>query len=196
MTLASAEILLLLVMDPFGGIPLFLAVLKNVEESKRRKIVLRECLLAFLVLLVFLLLGQRLLGLLQLSQTSLGIAGGIVLFLIAIRIIFPTRQGIFGDLPEGEPFLVPLAIPLIAGPSAIATTLLLVARWPERRLDWFLALVISCAVTTLTLSLGSRIAELLGQRGISALERLMGLILTAVAVEMFLAGVKDFIQHL
>jgi MarC family membrane protein len=196
MTFISATILLLLVMDPFGGIPLFLAVLKCVEEKQRIKIVLRECGIAFFVLLVFLLFGQHVLSLLQLTETSLGIASGIILFLIAVRITFPTRQGVFGDLPEGEPFVVPLAVPLIAGPSAIATVLLLASRWPEHIARWTLALVVSTAVSTLTLSCGGIISKLLGDRGLMALERLMGLLLTAVAVEMLLNGVKDFIHHL
>jgi MarC family membrane protein len=196
MTFVSAIILLLLVMDPFGGIPLFLAVLKCVEEKKRFKIVLRECGIAFFVLLAFLLFGQHVLRFLQLTQTSLGIASGIILFLISLRITFPTRQGVFGDLPAGEPFVVPLAVPLIAGPSAIATVLLLASRWPDQMAKWTMALVVATAVSTLTLSCGGIISRVLGERGLMAIERLMGLLLTAVAVEMLLNGIKDFIHHL
>lgn len=196
MTFISATILLLLVMDPLGGIPLFMAVLKSVEERKRFKVVLRECGVAFLVLLVFLVFGRPLLQILHLSESSLGIAGGIVLFLIALRIVFPTRRGIFGDLPEGEPLIVPLAVPLIAGPSSIATVMLLASRWPEQLGEWALALVVSLSIATVILSLGSGIAKLLGERGMMAAERLMGLILTVLAVEMFLGGIKDFVGHL
>lgn len=196
MTITSAAVLLLLVLDPFGGIPLFIAVLRRVNETQRARVILRECAIAFLVLLIFLLGGKHLLDFLQLSQPSLGIAGGVILFLIAIRIVFPTRQGVFGDLPEGEPFIVPLAVPTLAGPSSIATILLLVSRWPERMVEWFVAMTAALLVSTAILYAGNRIARLLGERGIMALERLMGLILTALAVEMFLNGLKEFIQHL
>ena len=196
MSFISATILLLLVMDPFGNIPFFLAVLRSVEESQRLRIVLRECGIAFLLLLIFLLCGKDLLKLLQLSESSLGIAGGIILFLIALRIVFPTSQGVFGDLPEGTPFIVPLAVPLVAGPSAITTVMLLSSRWPAERLQWALALTVSITISVLILSLGKWITLLLGERGVMAIERLMGLVLTALAVEMLLNGIKDFIHHL
>ena len=166
------------------------------EESQRLRIVLRECGIAFLLLLIFLLCGKDLLKLLQLSESSLGIAGGIILFLIALRIVFPTSQGVFGDLPEGTPFIVPLAVPLVAGPSAITTVMLLSSRWPAERLQWALALTVSITISVLILSLGKWITLLLGERGVMAIERLMGLVLTALAVEMLLNGIKDFIHHL
>ncbi len=194
MTLFSAIVLLLLVMDPFGSIPLFVAALHAVPEDRRAKIILRECAIAFIVLLAFMLVGNEFLRFLHISQTSLGISGGIILFLIALRMIFPTSHGIFGDLPEGEPLIVPLAIPLIAGPSATATVLLLASRWPNQLGQWVLALIIAQAITTIVLSLGSRFAQVLGRRGLVAIERLTGLILTALAVEMFLEGVKEFVM--
>ena len=195
MTFISAVILLFIVMDPLGGIPLFTVVLRNVHEGRRLKIILRECAFAYGVLLLFLLCGGVLLEWLQISETSLGIAGGIILFLIAIRIIFPTEEGIFGGLPDGEPFVVPLAIPLIAGPSAIATVLLLVSRSPDRLGEWVAALTLSVLISTGILALGGRITRLLGDRGIMAVERLMGLLLTAISVEMFLNGVRVFVRE-
>jgi len=158
-----------MVMDPLGGIPLFIAALKNVEEKRRTFVVIRECVFAFILLLVFLLFGKPLLNLLQLSETSLGIAGGIILFLIAIKIIFPSRDsGIFGDLPDVEPFIFPLAVPLIAGPSALATVLLLVSRYPSRLTEWILALTLAIGVSALILSSGNRIIKFLGARGVLA----------------------------
>lgn len=195
-TFISAVILLFIVMDPLGGIPLFTTVLRNVPELRRPRVILRECLIAFAVLLLFLLCGRRLLSWLQISETSLGISGGIILFLIAIRIIFPTKEGVFGGLPEGEPFIVPLAVPLIAGPSAVATVLLLVSKAPERLLEWIAALTLAVMVSTILLSLGARITRLLGDKGIMAIERLMGLVLTAISVEMFLNGVRVFVRGL
>lgn len=197
MTFISATVILFLVMDPLGGIPLFMTSLANVDPAKRPIVILRECGIAFLVLLLFLLFGERFMSVLQLSNTSMGMAGGIILFLIALRILFPIRgSGVFGDVPDGEPFIVPLAIPLIAGPSAIATVMLLASRYPLRLVEWVLALILATLVSTAILALGSRITRLLGKRGVSALERLMALVLTAIAVEMFLGGIRDFITHL
>jgi multiple antibiotic resistance protein len=125
MRISSAVLTLFLVMDPLGNIPPFLSVLKNVQPERRRRVLLREILIAYVVLLVFLFLGKRVLALLSLQQETISIAGGIVLFLIALRMIFPREGGLFGEQPEGEPFVVPLAIPLVAGPSALAVVLLL-----------------------------------------------------------------------
>lgn len=196
LTFTSATVLLLLVLDPFGNVPLFMSALGNVDPARRIKVVVRESAIAFVVLLAFLFVGRNFLNLLGLSETSLGIAGGVILLLIALRIIFRPREGIFGDLPGGEPFIVPLAIPAIAGPSALATVLLLVSRSPERIGEWGLALTLAFAISTTVLVLGSRITEWLGERGMMAIERLMALILTAVAIEMLLDGVEKFVRHL
>ena len=110
MKLSSAILTLFLVMDPLGNIPPFLSVLKNVQPDRRRRVLIREILIAYVVLLVFLFLGRRVLALLSLQQETISVAGGIVLFLIALRMIFPTEKGLFGDTLEGEPFIVPLAI--------------------------------------------------------------------------------------
>ncbi|MFZ5805804.1 MAG: MarC family protein [Verrucomicrobiota bacterium] len=193
---SSAVILLLLVMDPFGNIPIFLAVLKNVPPKKRVRVILRECFVASIVLLAFFIFGKTFLSLLRLSETSLGIAGGVILFLIALRMIFHHPEGIFGDLPEGDPFIVPLAIPALVGPSTMATALLLVSSRPDRIPEWILAAVFAMLISTIVLALSANIHRIIGQRGVIALERLMGLILTAIAVEMFLAGIQKFIEHL
>ncbi len=193
MTLLSAVITLLLVMDPLGNVPSFLAVLRDVPPERKRPIILRESLIAFAILLLFLVAGPGLMSLLRLEEPSLSIAGGIILFLIAIRMIFPHENGMFSDLPDGEPLVVPLATPLIAGPSAMATVLLLVTREPDRLLEWGIAVTVACAITATVLLLCNPLHRLLGERGLMAVQRLMGMLLTTIAVQMFLTGVRDFL---
>lgn len=195
-SLASAVVILLLVMDPLGNIPLFVSLLKDIESRRRMVIILRECVIAYAVLLLFVFFGERVLKLLGLSDSSLNIAGGVILFLIALRIIFKHPEGVFGDKIAGEPFIVPLAIPLIAGPTAIATVVLLVSRSPERMFEWVAALSIAMAVTLILLLFSERLSKWIGERGLIALERLMGLLLTAIAVEMLLRGIEAFVRQL
>jgi len=193
--LFSATVLLLLVLDPFGNLPLVVSALSKVPRERHAPIVLRECLFAYAILLAFMAGGQTFLKWLQLSDVSLSIAGGIILFLIALRMVFPHRDGVFGDV-SGEPFLVPLAVPSIAGPSALATVMLMVSRDPAHFWVWVAALTIAMAVTTLVLLGESRLQATLGERVIVAFERLMGLVLTAVAVQMLLNGVQTFVATL
>lgn len=196
-SIASAVVILLLVMDPLGNIPLFVSLLKNVAPERRKRVILRECAIAFALLLFFVFFGRWILDLLGLSDASLNIAGGVILFLIALRLVFKHPEGVFGaDALDAEPFIVPLAIPSIAGPSAIATVILLVSRAPERMTEWILALAIASAVTLVLLLASERIARLLGLRGLAAVDRLMGLILTAIAVEMLMKGIESFVRSL
>lgn len=190
MTLISATILLFLVMDPFGNIPLFSCILSRVAPARRQRVLLRELLIALLVLIVFLMLGPTLLALMQLSQAALGIAGAIILFLIAIRMVFLAPDDVFAATPEGDPLVVPLAIPSIAGPSAISVVMLLTAQQPEAWLVWLAALTIAWAMAGVVLMLSVRLGDMLGDQGVIALQRLMGLILTTIAVEMLLQGIK------
>ena len=194
--LFSATILLLLVIDPFGNVPLVVSALKNVPPERHVRVVLRECAAAYVILVGFMLGGRTFLQWLHLSAESLTIAGGIILFLIAIRMVFPRPEGIFGDVPGNEPFLVPLAIPSIAGPSALATVMLMASRDPARIGQWVLALTAAMAVTTVVLVGAHRLQEFLGERVVLAFERLMGLVLTALAVEMLLGGVRTFVGQI
>jgi MarC family membrane protein len=191
----SAAVLLLLVIDPFGNVPIVVSALSNVALERRRRVVLRECVAAYLILLAFMFGGQAFLQWLQLSEVSLAIAGGIILFLIALRMVFRHPEGVFGDPPGSEPFLVPLAIPSIAGPSALATVMLMVSRDPAHRLAWVVALTAAMAVATIVLLGAYRLQRVLGERGMLAVERLMGLVLTALAVQMLLAGVRTFVAE-
>jgi MarC family membrane protein len=189
--LLSAAILLILVIDPFGNVPLVVSALSATPAERRARIVLRECLIAYGLLLVFLFGGHAFLALMHLSETSLTIAGGVILFLIALRMVFSHPEGVFGAASGSEPFIVPLAIPAIAGPSALATVMLMASRDPAHTGVWALALTGAMAVTTLTLMAAGWLQRLLGDRVIRAFERLMGLVLTAVAVEMLIGGIRE-----
>ncbi len=190
--LFSSVVTLFLVMDPLGNIPVFLSVLKAVPPERRRLVLAREIALAYVVLLVFFLIGDYILRFLGLRQEAVSIAGGIVLFLIALRMIFPGERSPAGDALEGEPFLVPLAIPLIAGPSALAT-LLLLQRSAASREGLLLALTIAWMVSAVLLLSSTFLYRVLRERGLIALERLMGMLLVMVAVQMLLNGLRTFL---
>ncbi len=191
----SVFLVLVLVLDPLGNVPTVLAVLRGVDSAKRRRaVLLRECLIALGILFLVLGAGDWGVRLLGLSQTSIGIAGGIVLFLISLRMIFEPPESVFGGLPKGEPFIVPLAVPFLAGPSAFATVLLLAAGTKPDHLTIAGALTLAMIVTAALLLLGERLVRLFGEKGLDAFQRLMGLVLSAMAVEMFLRGVREFIK--
>jgi multiple antibiotic resistance protein len=185
-------ITLLLIMDPLGNVTPFLSVLKHVQQDRRRKVLVREILVAYIVLLAFLFLGKYLLRLLSLQEETISIAGGIVLFLIALRMVFPSERAA-SDMPAGEPFLVPLAIPFIAGPSTLASLLLLQST-PTSTLQLWAALTLAWALTAIVLLSSTILYRLLKERGLIALERLMGMLLVMLAVQMFINGVGRFIK--
>lgn len=188
----SAFVLLLLVLDPLGSLPIFIPIMRSVAPQRRRWVALREVGVAFAVLFAFMFFGEGFLHVMRLSERSLEVAGGVILLMVAIRMIFSHEGGVYG-VPEGkEPLIFPLAVPLLAGPSAMATVLLLASRQPERIVSWIAALACAMAVSGLVLLLCDRIRRLLGDSVVSALEKLMGLVLTAIAVEMVLAGLKRY----
>ncbi len=184
-------ITLLLVMDPLGNIPPFLSALKGVEQDRRRKVLVRETLIAYVVLLTFLFGGKYLLRLLSLQEETISIAGGIVLFLIALRMVFP-KEDRGREALEGEPFIVPLAIPFVAGPSALASLLLLQQSSPT--LELFLALTVAWVATAVILLSSTILYRLLKERGLIAIERLMGMLLVMLAVQMFINGLAKFMR--
>jgi MarC family membrane protein len=190
MSPASAAVLLFLVLDPLGNIPFFVSALQGVAPERRMRVVLRELVIAYGVLVAFLFVGRPLLGLLHITGPALTIAGALVLFIIAVRMVFPSADRDLSEHVGGEPFIVPLAIPYVAGPSAMATVLLLVSREPERWPAWLGALTAAWLATAIILTLGGRLARLLGPKGLVAMERLMGLLLVAVAVQMLLEGLR------
>ena len=189
----SAALLLFLVMDPLGNVPLFLSLLKQVPPGRRRRVLARELLIALGVLFAFLFGGQYLLDALDLRPESISITGGIILFLIGLKMIFPTPEGIFGEADAGEPYIVPMAIPLIAGPSTMATLLLLGREDPSRTTEWSVALMIAWLASAAILFGSTALYRLLGPRVLSALERLMGMLIVALAVQMTLDGVAAYL---
>jgi small neutral amino acid transporter SnatA (MarC family) len=195
-TFVSAFLLLLVVCDPVGNIPIFVSALAHVAPERRSRIILRECFIAFLVLATAVFVGRPLLEALGLSDTSLQIGGAVVLMLVALRMVFPTGQGVFGGPPTGEPFIVPLAVPALAGPSALATVLLFVSREPARWPEWLVAIAGVMTISAVVLSFSGRLFALLGERVTLAFERLMGLVLAAIAVELMLRGIRTFVGTL
>jgi len=192
----SAVVLLLLVTDPWGNVPLVPSLVAGCAPERRRWVILRECLIAYVILLAFMFGGHGFLKVMQLSEASLSIAGGVILFLIAIRMVFGNPEGIWGDVAKGEPFIVPLAVPFIAGPSALATVMLMATRDPARIGMWAAAITVTMAIVTVILVFAERIRVVLGEKAVIAIERLAGLILTAIAVEMLLGGIRSFVTGL
>jgi multiple antibiotic resistance protein len=197
MDLVSAATLLFLVMDPLGNIPVFLSVLETVPKERRTRVLIRELVLALLVLVGFLYLGQHVLGFLGLSEHSIRIAGGIILFLIALKMVFPVARSAHAhEELQGEPLLVPLAIPMVAGPSAMAILMLLSTNDPSRMTEWLIALLAAWLVSSLILLSATGLKRFLGRRGLIAMERLMGMLLIALAVQMLLEGISAYMTEL
>lgn len=195
MEICSAIILLFLIMDPLGNMPVFLSVLKHVPRERRNRVLIRELLVALGIMLLFLYTGQALLAVMNLKQESVSIAGAIILFIIAIRMIFSSRgHSILGDTPDGEPMIVPLATPLIAGPSLLAAIMLLDNQEPGRLFDWTVAVISSWFISACILLCSGKLYDLLRERGLFALERLMGMILVMLSVQMFLNGLIHYIK--
>jgi multiple antibiotic resistance protein len=194
MSTVSAGILLFLILDPLGNIPLFMGLLKGVAPERRRFVLARELLIALVVLFVFLFCGQYLLALLQLKQQSVSIAGGIVLFIIGLRMIFPPKDGIFGNDGHGEPFIVPMAIPGVAGPSAMAAVMLIANSNPGRTVDWSVALFLAWLATAFILMSATYLFRWLGESVLTAIERLTGMLLVALSVQMFLDGIVAYVK--
>lgn len=195
MPLYTAALTLFLVMDPLGNVPLFLSVLSRVPPHRRLIVLLREMIIAFAVLVIFLFFGRYILAGLDITEPALSIGGGVVLFLIAIRMVFPAgRQASEPD--DDEPLIVPLAIPLMAGPSAIATVILFATQYPDRMLISFAGLGIAWVSSSIILISADALRRFLGARLLSALERLMGMILTTLAVQMLLSGIELYIGTL
>ncbi|MBT3016733.1 MAG: NAAT family transporter [Candidatus Thiodiazotropha sp. (ex Clathrolucina costata)] len=194
--IASVAVTLFLIMDPLGNVPVFNAVLSKLDRSRRTKVVARELIIALFVLLGTLFVGDILLAFLGLTQPSLHIAGGVLLFIISLRMIFPSRPDHGDEAMDEEPFIVPLAVPLIAGPSTIAVLLLLSSSQPGRILEWVVALFLAWLGTTILLLGSSKLLDVIGTSGSLALERLMGMILVILATQMLLDGIRDFVATL
>lgn len=198
MSVYPAFITILLVLDPFGNIPLFMSTLERVAPARRRYVILREMLIALGILTMFLFFGRFILEGMHISEPALGISGGVILFIIAMRMIFPEYIPLNPGHaePNDAPLIVPLAVPFVAGPSSMTTVLLLASQNPDRKGLWFAALLSAWGVTTAVLLASAFLTRILGNRIIKAVERLMGMILTTLAVQMLLSGITDYVRHL
>ena len=191
----SAFFMLFLVLDPFGNMPLFLSILGRVEKEQRFRIFIREMVIALVILFIFLFSGEFILAFFHIRGCTLSVAGGILMFLIALKMIFPDREQQENNKQE-ELFIVPLAVPLTAGPSSIATIMLLAMREPGRLMDWSIALLGAWVATVVILGFSEKIRKLLGRKAIQAFERLMGMFFLMFAVEMFLSGLQVFLESI
>lgn len=195
MDILSATILLFLILDPLGNIPIFLSQLEKVEN--RFQVLARELLLALAILFLFLFFGKQMLAFLHLEQVSVSLAGAIILFIIALRMIFPASKQ-YGEEEGADdaPFLVPMAIPLVAGPSILATLILLSSKYPDQFGVLAIALFIAWFLSAIILFSATAMQKYLGKNGMIAIERLMGMILIAIAVQMFLDGIRAFLASI
>lgn len=195
MELISSYVLtLILVMDPFGNIPLFITALKRVPQERRTKVLLRELFIALFIMMSFLFGGAKMLSWLGIQKYSLSISGGIVLFIMSIKLVFNAAMDEQAQInqKDEEPFLVPLAIPLIAGPASLSMLMILSAGAPEKVWSLFTAVLIASVLNGAVLLLSFPISNILGKRGIIALERLTGLIMVLISVNMMMVGISEF----
>ena len=195
MDILSTSILLLFILDPFGNVPLVLSVLKNVDPSKHRRIIIREMLIGLVILLIFLFFGEGFLSIFGLETQAITIAGGIIFFVIALKMIFPDPNGhsLFVSSSDEEPLVVPIAIPMVSGPASIASLMLLVKSHPSEINNILISVLIAWLVTSIILLFSPQLYKVLKRRGLIAMERLMGMLLLMMAVEMFIKGIRALI---
>jgi multiple antibiotic resistance protein len=187
-------ILLYLIMDPIGNITSFLKLINQVPPERQRWVTIREMLIALAALLLFEVLGDYIFSVLQVSEPTVKVASGVILFLIAIKILFSSKTSLRANLPNEEPFIVPLAIPLIAGPSALASVMLF-ARIEDSHLIMIGAIFTAWAAAVVTLLLAKPLLKTLGRNGLLACERLMGMVLVMLSIQRFLEGIRQFITQ-
>lgn len=189
----TVSLTLFLVMDPLGNIPLFMTAMRNVAPERQRIVIVRELFIALAILVVMLFLGGSMLGILHISVEALTVGGGLILLLIAVRMIFPTPERSLNEpTPHDEPFIVPLAVPYLAGPSAIATQIIFVNQYPDRLVDLSVAIVLAWGASAIILASSGWLAKVLGEKALTAVERLMGMILAMIATEMLLGGMRAY----
>jgi len=181
-------------MNPLGTLPLFISILKPIDPKRHTLIILREIFLAYLMIIIFMFFGQVFLRSIQITSQALEISGGLILFIIAIRMIFPTEDRSPAKPSSQEPLFVPIAMPMTAGPGTLTTVMLLSSSHPEKRLSWLIAITAASAVIASIMLSGRYLNKYLGEKGLIALERLSGMMLTAMAVQMFLSGVNDYFR--
>lgn len=193
MNFFNLTIILFLIMDPIGNISSFLNLLKDLPKMQRRKIIIREMLIALAAMVIFCFIGEFIFDVLEISETTVKLASGAILFLVAIKILFPSVDSLRANLPAGEPFITPLAIPLIAGPSLLAT-IMLFARLEPSQTTMLSAIVLAWLMAVGVLLLGSRLQKIVGSNGLMACERLMGMVLVMLAIQRFAEGIHQFVK--
>jgi len=191
MDFIATALLLFIVLDPLGNIPIYLSQLRVVPEQRRRFVALRELCIAYLLLLFFFFAGSAFMKLLSLDIAAVNIAGAVILFLIALRMVFPSPEGLFGNTGTGsEPLIVPLAVPAVAGPGALSVVLLLREANPGESMTLFAALTVAWLISAMILGAASHLQRILREEGILAMERLMGMVLVIIAIQMFLDALR------
>ena len=194
-SIVSTAILLMFVIDPFGAVPVILSILKDVDIARRRLIILREMIFGLAILMLFLFGGELFLNIFHLETEAVRIAGAVIFFVIGIKMIFPGEEGssaLYGSAKE--PFMVPIAMPLIAGPSTLATLLVLGKSHTNAMGSLFIALIVAWLISALIMYLSPILYKLLREKGLSALERLMGMLLLMMSVQMFIDGVRGLVH--
>ena len=191
----STAILLFFILDPIGNIPLLLSILKTVDKERHTRIIIREMLIGLFILIIFLFFGENFLSLFHLSSQAITIAGGIIFFVISLKMIFPSPNGenLFTTKDLSEPLVVPIAMPMIAGPAALATLLVLAKTNVEHTGKLFLSLLLAWTVTALVLLFSPYLYKFLRSKGLNALEKLMGMLLLIMSVQMFIDGIHGLI---
>ena len=194
-SIVSTAILLLFVLDPFGNVPLLLSILKSIDKKRHMRIIVREMFIGLFILVVFLFFGERFLSIFGLETQAITIAGGIIFFVIALKMIFPDPNGhsLFVSSSDEEPLVVPIAIPMISGPASIATLMLLAKSHPGDIGNILISVLLAWLVTSAILLSSPKLYKVLKRRGLTAMERLMGMLLLMMAVEMFIKGIRELI---
>lgn len=194
-SIISTMMLLFFVLDPFGNVPLLLSILKNANQKQRYKTIIRESIIGLFILLIFFFFGEQFLSVFHLQTEAITIAGGIIFFVISLKMIFPNSQGdsIFSS-KEDDPLVVPIAMPMIAGPGALATVLVLVKTNTEHLGALFSSLLLAWGISSLILLFAPVLYSILKNKGLTALERLMGMLLLIMAVQMFIDGITGLLK--
>ncbi len=193
MELINLSIILFLIMDPIGNISSFLNMVQGIPAERRRVIIIREMFIALIAMVVFNYLGEFIFNILSVSETTLRLTSGAILFLVAIKILFPSTDSLRANLPSGEPFVTPLAIPLIAGPALLAT-IMLFAHLETSQEAVLGAIFVAWIAAAAILFFAAPIQRTLGNNGLMACERLMGLILVMLAIQRFLEGIQQLVK--
>ena len=191
----STAILLFFILDPLGNVPLLLSILKNIDKKRHATIIVREMVIGLIILLIFLFFGEHFLSLFHLQTEAITIAGGIIFFVIALKMIFPNSDGsdLFATTKGDEPLVVPIAMPMIAGPAALATLLVLAKTNAEHTSELFASLLLAWLLSAMVLLFSTQLYKILRTKGLKALERLMGMLLLIMSVQMFIDGIRSLL---